>query len=135
MSYSSSTVSRHVSREVHRLNGKEVRVSVEQVEAALSGLSQGDQLGLAPEPDNEKNRLAIMVMAPPFVPVGWVPDLLLDDLHRLLEKAKVTVSVEHANGPDAPSHIRLLVRLTASPIGDFRFFSGERWEPLGATDQ
>lgn len=126
---------RHVPKEVHRLNGKEVRVSVEQVDAALSSLNQGDLLTLAPEPDNEKNRLAIMVMAPSFVPVGWVPDLLLDDLHQLLANAKVTVSVEHANGPEAPSHIRLLVRLTASPVGDFRFFSGDNWEPLNATHQ
>jgi hypothetical protein len=123
---------RHMPAEVHRLNGKEIRVSVEQVEAALRGLSPGDLLDLAAEPENQKNRLAIMVTAPSLVPVGWVPDLLLDDLHRLLENANVTVSVEHANGPDAPSHIRLLVRLTASLTDDFRFFSGDCWAPLGA---
>jgi hypothetical protein len=59
------------------------------------------------------------------VPVGWVPDLLVDDLQRLMRSVHVQVLVEHVNGPDAPWHLRLLVRLQAAPAGDFRFFTGE----------
>src|SRR6266496_1406159 len=110
---------RHVPKETHRLYGHEVRVTGEEVEAALCQLEPGDPLDLTPEPENEKNRLAVMVLAPSRIPVGWVPDLLLDDLHLLQERAQVTITVEHTNGPDAPSHLRLLARLTASPAGDF----------------
>lgn len=123
---------RHVPKETHVLHGRPVSVSVEEIEAALRDLKQGDLLHLAPEPGNKKNRLAIMVETPALVPVGWVPDLLLDDLHRLQERARVTVVVERANGPDAPSHLRLLACLKASPARDFRFFTGERWEPFAA---
>ena len=42
----------------------------------------------------------------------------------------MTVTAEHVNGSDAPWHMRLLARLRAAPIGDFRFFTGERWTPL-----
>ncbi len=47
---------RHVSKETHLLHGRQVRVSIEEVEAALRGLNQGDLLGLVPEPKNAKNR-------------------------------------------------------------------------------
>ena len=110
-----------------------VRGTREQVNAALGSLRPGDPLHLAPDPGNRFNRLAIMVIGS-SVPVGWVPDLLLEDLQRLIGRAAVTARVEHVNGSDAPVHLRLLVRLTAIPAGEFRFFTGERWEPL-ADDQ
>jgi hypothetical protein len=107
----------------------------EQINAALDSLQPGDPLHLAPDPRNRFNQLAVMVVGS-SVPIGWVPDLLLEDLHHIIERAAVTTCVEHVNGPDAPVHMRLLVRLTASPVGDFRFFTGQRWESLtGHQDQ
>lgn len=111
------------------LEGGWVRGTPEQVNAALGSLRSEDQVSLAPDPGNRFNRLAIMVVGS-SVPVGWVPDLLLEDLQRLMEHTTVTARVEHVNGPDAPVHLRLLVRLTAIPAGGFRFFTGKRWEPL-----
>jgi len=64
------------------------------------------------------------------VPIGWVPDLLVEDLQKLMTRAAVRVAVEHVNGPDAPWHLRLLVRMRASPAGDSRFFTGKRWTSL-----
>jgi len=84
---------------------------------------------LAAEPGNPVNPLAIMVVGS-GTPIGWVPDLLAEDVHRLMRTANVTVTVEHVNGPDAPWHLRLLARLRAAPARDFRFFTGERWMPL-----
>jgi hypothetical protein len=127
----------HGIRYAHRgakiLNGTRVEVTREQVEEALDSLRRGDELGIVPEPGNPKNPQAIVVMGAPLVPVGWIPDLIVEDLHQLMERARVTVTAEHINGPDAPGHLRLLARLQAAPASGFRFFTGERWESLATS--
>jgi hypothetical protein len=120
---------RHAHEKPRILDGQEIRVTRQQVETALEQLVPGDKLALAAEPGNPVNPLAIMVVGS-GTPIGWVPDLLAEDLHRLMRTANVTVTVEHVNGPDAPWHLRLLARLRAAPARDFRFFTGERWMPL-----
>jgi hypothetical protein len=120
---------RHAHEQPRVLAGREVWVTREQVEGALASLKPGDELILAPEPGNRINPLALMVVGAD-VPVGWVPDLLVEDLQRLMSSVRVQVLVEHVNGPDAPWHLRLLARLQAYPAGDFRFFTGEQWTPL-----
>lgn len=125
---------RHAHKGTKILNGARIEVTREQVEEALNSLHEGEELGIVPEPKNPKNRQAIVVMATPLVPVGWIPDLLVEDLHRLMEQAEVRVTVAHVNGPDAPEHLRLLARLQAAPVTGFRFFTGKRWEPLAADD-
>ncbi len=125
---------RHVPDRPLNLSGHEIHVTREQVESALGQLRQGDALGLVDEPKNPVNPLAVLVTAS-SVPVGWMPDLLAEDLHRLRDCAEVTVSVAHVNGPDAPWHLRLLARLQASPVASFQFFIGEKWQPLSGEDQ
>jgi len=122
---------RHVPDGPLVLDGRQVEVTREQVEAALDGVRPGDALRLAQEPGNKANPLALMVMAPAAVPVGWVPNLMVEDMHRLMALADVSVTAAHVNGPDAPWHLRLLVRLVAHGAGDFRFFTGEQWDLLG----
>jgi hypothetical protein len=126
---------RHVHKKPRILNGQVVEVTSAQVEEALVGLRPGDPLGIVPEPENDANPQAVMVMGSSAVPVGWVPDLLVADLHRLLSRADVSVTVKQVNGPDAPSHMRLLAQLSAAPAGDFRFFTDERWEQLAEVSQ
>ncbi len=125
---------RHVPERALTLDGRQIRVSRAEVEAALGGLGPGDPLGLVGEPGNPVNPLAIVVTAS-SVPVGWVPDLLADDVHALLGHAVVTVTAEHVNGPEAPWHLRLLARLRASGAAEFRFFTGEKWQSLSGEDQ
>jgi len=120
---------RHVHEEPLRLETGDIRISKDEVEAALKSLKRGSRLGLVPEPRNPVNPCAIVV-ASSGVPIGWVPDLLADDIHRLMKSVSVHVTAEHVNGPDAPSHLRLLARLTARPPGDFSFFTDEKWEPI-----
>ena len=120
---------RHAHEEPRVLDGHEVRVTRQQVEGALEQLVPGDRLTLALEPYNPVNPLAIMVVGA-TVPVGWVPNLLAEDVRSLMTKLSVTVTVQHVNGPDAPWHMRLLARLRAAPAADVRFFVGERWMPL-----
>lgn len=122
---------RHAHEEPRILDGHEIRVTREQVERALGRLRPGDELRLAREPGNPINPLAIMVIGS-SIPVGWVPDLLAEDVHSVMQHANVTVTVEHVNGPDAPWHMRLLARLRAAPAENVRFFSGERWMPLAS---
>jgi hypothetical protein len=126
---------RHVHEEPKVLNGKTIEVTNVQVEQALAGLQRGDPLEIVPEPMNIKNPQAVIVMGSPSVPVGWVPNLLVADLHRLLSRADVSVTVAQVNGSDAPSHMRLLAQLSAAPAGDFRFFTDPLWEPLASASQ
>ena len=78
---------RHAHKGTKILNGIEVEVTREQVESALDHLRRGDKLEIIPEPENEKNPQAIVVMGAPQVPVGWVPDLIVEDL-RLANGAR-----------------------------------------------
>lgn len=126
---------RHVPGPSRILDGRPVQVDRNQVEAALSALRSGNPLGIAQEPGNPINKLALMVMADSVTPVGWIPNLMLEDMHRLLSRAKVTVTADHVNGPSAPWHLRLLALLTGHDAGQFQFFSGEKWELLARSDQ
>jgi hypothetical protein len=116
------------------LEGRELHVSNQTLENVLARLRPGDPLALVSQPENPANDLAVVVTGM-SVPLGWVPDLLLEDLHGLLERASVTVTVEHVNGPDAPWHLRVVARLRAAPAGSFRFFTGERWALLASEAQ
>lgn len=99
------------------------------VEQSLSALVSGQELQLEPEPTNSHNPDAVLVTASGEV-IGWVPDLLLDDLHRLRQQADVTVRVQRVNGPDAPVHMRVLTELSATGIDGFEFFAGPRWRTI-----
>jgi hypothetical protein len=125
---------RHAHRDAKILDGTRIEVTREQVQEAVSDLREGDELLIVPEPENPKNPQALVVAARPLVPVGWIPDLIVEDLHQLMSRAHVTVTADRINGPDAPAHMRLLAGLRASPAPGFRFFTGERWQPLFTDD-
>jgi hypothetical protein len=68
-------------------------------------------LRLRDEPDNPINPKAIVLEASGGI-VGWVPDYLLDELHKSRDNGnEFSAFVEHANGPEIPWHLRLLCRL------------------------
>jgi hypothetical protein len=125
---------RHIPDRALAVNEGETRVSREEVEAALARLQPGAELGIVKEPGNPVNPLAVVVTAS-SVPVGWVPDLLVEDVRALMDRAAVSVTTEHVNGPDAPWHLRLLARLRAAGAGEFRFFTGPKWQLLDSADQ
>lgn len=81
----------------------------------ISNLSEGQPLELRDEPENPTNDRAIALDAHGR-PVGWIPDYLLDDVHKQRAAGKtVSVVVEQANGPEIPWHLRLLCRLEVRP--------------------
>jgi transcriptional regulator with XRE-family HTH domain len=77
----------------------------------IQKLKQGEELSLLDEPENPHNERAIVVEAGQ-IRVGWVPDYLLDYVHKKRsEGMQPHIYVEKANGPEAPWHLRLLCLL------------------------
>lgn len=105
------------------------RYAGSSVEEALSGLQRGSPLRLIDEPDNPVTDRAVIV-AGGSQRIGWVPDLLVDELHRLQEVTSVEADVVQVNGPSAPPHLRVLAELRAVGAQDFEFFAGPRWQLL-----
>ncbi|MHB1445955.1 MAG: helix-turn-helix domain-containing protein [Acidimicrobiales bacterium] len=83
----------------------------DKVAEFVARLTKGQILSLQDEPDNPINPRAIVLDAS-GQRVGWVPDYLLDYLHKYREAGNaVSAVVEHSNGPEAPWHLRLLCQL------------------------
>jgi hypothetical protein len=94
----------------------------------LPPLRADEQLVLRDEPTNPKNPLAVQVCAPTGRPLGYVPDLLLDHLGAMRSAGPVELVVEHVNGAEAPSHLRVLVRLDGRVPEGYRPMAGPGWE-------
>jgi hypothetical protein len=83
----------------------------ESVAERIAALREGQRLDLRDEPENRNNDRAIAIYADDQ-PVGWIPDYLLDYVHKQRDGGRgVSVAVEHANGPGTPWHLLLLARL------------------------
>ena len=93
----------------------------------LPPLRRGDRLALVADPTNPVNTEAVLVSTPEGQRLGYVPDLLLEHLRTLGETGPVTLTVEHVNGPEAPAHLRLLVRLDGLAPGGYEPMSGPGW--------
>ncbi|WP_083275413.1 HIRAN domain-containing protein [Pseudonocardia sp. HH130630-07] len=98
----------------------------------LPVLAPGDRLELRREPGNVRNLAARLVCTSDGAPLGYVPDLLLDHLDAMLGTGPVSLTVEHVNGPEAPPHLRLLVRLAGSTPPGYVPMSGGRWRRWGS---
>jgi transcriptional regulator with XRE-family HTH domain len=86
----------------------------DRVGAIVAQLIPRQQLHLTDEPDNPTNPRAI-VLQTGSERIGWIPDYLLDYVHKQREAGnRVATVVEHANGAEAPWHMRLLCRLEVS---------------------
>lgn len=120
---------RHMPANSPVLNGVRRTVSTDTLERALGGLEAGSPVELIAEPDNPYNSEAIVVVAD-GTPIGYVPDLLVHDLHRLLPRGDHDARVMRVNPPDAPSHLRVVVQVAGTTEPGFRFFEDERWLPL-----
>lgn len=93
----------------------------------LPPLAVGEELGLVDDGANEINPRAVQLYTSACVPLGFVPDLLLDHLEVVRSCGPVRVTVEHANGHDAPAHLRLLVRLDAHVPDGYEPMAGPGW--------
>lgn len=93
----------------------------------LPDLTPEEPLGLSDDPKNPVNPAAVHVIGPGDRPIGYVPDLLLEHLRAMQSAGSVRLFVEHVNGPDAPVHLRLLVRLEGSAPPSYQPMTGPRW--------
>lgn len=101
-----------------------------RVAARLDLLKEGDELRLLANADNTVNPRAIHIADGGGIPVGWVPDLLLDYIHELAASNSYNLRVQHINGPGVPSHLRLLVRVSGYVPTGFEPFLPEIWGPV-----
>lgn len=79
----------------------------------LERLYEGQRLELRNEPENPANTRAILIDVIDGEPVGYVPDWLVEDVHKLRNQAPLLLTAERVN-VDAPPHLRLLCRLEAA---------------------
>lgn len=94
----------------------------------IDTLAAGDQLQLEPEPRNPANARALLVAARDGAPLGYVPDLLLDYVHQLLQVGAPGVTVLQVNSEDSPPNLRLLVECTGQLPAGYVPFSGSEWD-------
>lgn len=87
-----------------------IRYLTAEERAAIEDLKPGDRLQLRCEKDNPVNERALLVRQD-GQRLGYVPDPLLDYVHRIIESPYKLV-VQRVNPVEAGMHMRLLVRLT-----------------------
>lgn len=87
----------------------------------IARLRPGDPLHLRAEPGNVNNPRALLIDAGANLAVGYVPNWMLDIVHDLADAdPDHRLTVELANGPETPPHLRLLCRLEAQFAPDTR---------------
>lgn len=91
-----------------------IRHLTSEERAAIDDLKPGDRLELRLETDNEVNERALLVRKR-GVRLGYVPDPLLDYIHRIRERPFALV-VDRVNPVEAGMHVRLLVRVTGELV-------------------
>jgi hypothetical protein len=97
----------------------------------IDRLHPGDQLRLEPEPTNEADPLAALVIPDTGQPVGWVPAYLCPALHRSAAAtpqswSAMTTTVRHVGDRAGPSHFRLLCEVVFPwPFSDRPFDTPE----------
>ena len=100
-------------------------------DAVLQQLRNGDELQLVPDPDNVANGQALLVLEGTSHRIGYVPDYLVDTIHRLRDSgAAVRVMAERVNPPDTPWRARVLCRLEADAPTGFRAFDDPQFLPV-----
>ncbi|MFI0352524.1 hypothetical protein [Actinomadura sp. 9N407] len=97
-------------------------------EERIADLKSGDELTLIDEPSNPVNPRALLVTSSGEYSLGWVPDLLLEYVHRVRDEGGSRILVERTNGPDVPWHLRLCVCLVGKAPTGWKPFEGPGWK-------
>lgn len=89
-------------------------ISAGTLTSIIERLESGALLELVSESTNPYNPRALQLSFDSTV-IGWLPDYLVDEVHSYIAAERhVEVTVERANGPEAPWHVRLQCRLTVA---------------------
>ena len=81
---------------------------------AVASLRNGAVLSLRLETDNLKNPNAVLINTDDGRKIGYVPDWLCADVHERIRSGWSVTAVAERVNPDAPAHVRVLCRVTAS---------------------
>jgi hypothetical protein len=125
---------RHIADRPTTVDGDVVTLTRDEVERHLAALAPGDELLLHDEPANTANPLAILTATGDNVPLGWVPDLLVEELHRIPDHHRARVTALAVNGPEAGWHLRILAHLSVPVPDGFDVFADDPWQPATRTD-
>lgn len=106
-----------------------VRYLSQEAQDRISALAVGEHLFLHREPTNTVNGRAVLVTESSELPVGYVPDPILDFVSEMTD---VEASVLRANGPEVGFHMRLLVRLEGRLQSDP--FARSEWATVSEYD-
>lgn len=88
------------------------------LDETMVGLEPGTPVELVPEPNNPHNPRALQLVHESTV-IGWIPDYLVDEVHGCFDAGRpIAVTIERANGPEVPWHVRVQCRLTVAAAGD-----------------
>ncbi|ETA92326.1 hypothetical protein O982_24030 [Mycobacterium avium 10-5581] len=120
---------RHIAERPTSVAGEVITLTRDDVEHQLAALCPGDELRLHDEPTNTVNPLAILTTTAANVPLGWVPDLLLEELDRIPDRQRARVTALVVNGPEAGWHLRLLAHLSVPVPDGFAVFVDDPWQP------
>jgi hypothetical protein len=93
-------------------------------------LRAGDRLQLRSDPLNPSNPRALLLDAEFGLPVGYVPEFLLDYVHAVREYRGAEVRVDRVNPPPAPVTLRLLCWLAGRWPPGQPPFTGPEYEPI-----
>lgn len=119
---------RHVPKRPLKFKDGALEVPGVEHERALRTLEFGDNLGHRLEADNESNPQATVLTSPSGTPLGYVPNVLIAGVRSLIDSSReIHFTTIKVNGPDAPSHLRLLVRMTA-PCQSEDVFDNAGWK-------
>lgn len=124
---------RHIPNRSLRIGHQETWVSSDKLDAVLNKLGIGDALRLVKNEGNPANPEARLLVQAEGIPVGFLPNLLVEDIVRLGDE-NVSAYVQVVNGSDAPWHMRLLARLECRAGSEFEFFKGASWEPATSVE-
>lgn len=80
----------------------------------VAALRCGATLMLRRDEDNRYNPLAVLLDVAPNRPIGFVPDWLVEEVGQLTNSGRVVEVVAERVNPQAPPHLRVLCRLSAS---------------------
>lgn len=106
---------RHVPKKPLYFTENYTQISGTEHERAIGSLKSGGALGHRLEQFNKSNPQATVLTSPAGTPVGYIPNVLVAGVRTLIDSnAEVRFTTIRVNGPDAPPHLRLLVRLSAS---------------------
>jgi hypothetical protein len=111
------------------VRGASYAVRQHGTEAVAESLQAGDRLTLADDSTNEANPRALLLEASDSARVGWVPDLLVEYAHQVRSGGGFVELLQN-NGPAAPWHARLLVRMSGRVAPGTAMFTGGVWPAL-----